>query len=289
MAEAVRPHDPATCRVRGCPIVMHPATLSEWGADGFLIASYHAPTTIPSHAHFPLQLSLPTSGSWLHTFGNAGSTVLMPGMSALIPPGDTHGTRGLAAGELITINAELEWCEEHCDLAAPALRDAKRRTGNAAHLQLLLAHASELLREHQPDELYIASVGLTTTLGVIHAFGLRARPGTRIRLSAPLRRVTRWVDEHLGDRITLSTLARVAGCSQWHLIRLFNAGLGTSPARYVVTRRLERSRQLLRTPGAGIADVALRCGFSSQSHFTRAFVRAFGQSPGAYRSKRSTL
>jgi AraC-like DNA-binding protein len=268
---------------------MHPATLSEWGAGGFLIASYDAPTTIPSHAHFPLQLSLPISGSWLHTFDTASSTVLTPGMAALIPPGDMHGTRGLAAGELITINAELEWCEEHCDLSASALRDAKRRTGNAAHLQLLLAHASELLGEHQPDELYIASVGLTTTLGVIHAFGLRARPSTRIRLSAPLRRVTRWVDEHLGDRITLPTLAHVAGCSQWHLIRLFNAGMGTSPARYVVTRRLERSRQLLRTPGADIAEVALRCGFSSQSHFTRTFARAFGQSPGAYRSKRSTL
>jgi hypothetical protein len=162
MVEPLGPHAAGACRVRGCPVVLHPAGLAEWGANGFLIASYGSPTTIPQHAHFPLQISLPLSGSWLHTFGRLGSTVL-PGMTAFIPSGETHGTRGLEAGELITINAELEWCEEQCDLAMPILRDAKRQTMRAPHLQTMLAHASLLLRTQDPDALYLASIGLTAS------------------------------------------------------------------------------------------------------------------------------
>ncbi|HKV41304.1 MAG TPA: AraC family transcriptional regulator [Blastocatellia bacterium] len=212
--------------------------------------------------------------------------LLTPGNAAFIPSGETHGTRGPDQGELITINAELEWCEENCDLTQSDLGHARLDTVSAGPLRDIMGHASVLLRASDTNELYIESIGITATLGLFHALGLRSRRAPAAQSAGPLRRVTAWIDEHLDEKISLPTLATMATCSQWHLIRLFNSFLGISPARYVTRRRLEKSRELLSAPGSDITDVALRCGFSSQSHFTRAFVREYGQSPGVYRSKR---
>jgi len=55
------------------------------------------------------------------------------------------------------------------------------------------------------------------------------------------------------------------------------------PHRYVLRRRTERARELLRQPGATILEVALACGFSSQSHFATVFRALTGVSPRAYR------
>ena len=281
-------HLNAACRVRGCPLVLPEISFSEWGTDGFLIAAHEAPANIPQHEHFPLQISFPARGSWVHSFGLEGSRILSPGEVAFIPSGSTHSTRGLDSGELITINAELEWCEENCDLTARTLRDANVRITNMPHLRGMLGEVSTLLQEPEPDQLYISSIGLTVTLGVFHRLDLRLQSQTPIGLFGPLRRVSRWVDENLSEKITLKALAFQGGYSQWHLIRLFRTFLGTTPARYVAGRRLERSRELLSIPGADICEIALRCGFSSQSHFTRAFAREYGLTPGAYRSKRRT-
>jgi AraC-like DNA-binding protein len=282
-------YDVAPCTVRGCPIVLPKDTFAEWGASDFLIAALCRPTIIPQHEHFPLQLSFPVSGSWLHSFGPNRSTVLTPGEAVFIPSGETHGTRWVERGELITINAELEWCEENCDIALPVLRKTKVETVNGKVLLGILRHASALLCAKERDELYIGSIGLTATLAIFHHLGLRLRHNISINSPGSLRRVVRWIDEHFGEKITLATLASLADCSQWHLIRLFDSFIGTSPARYVAARRLQKSRELLRAPGSDITDVALQCGFSSQSHFTRAFVRKYGEPPGAYRTKRRSI
>ena len=123
-------------------------TFSEWGGHGFLMASCCDPTTIPRHEHFPLQLSFPVSGSWLHSFGRNGYTVLRAGEAAFIPSGETHSTRWVERGELITINAELEWCEENCDLPVSSLRKAKLETVSGEALREILRHASALLRQN---------------------------------------------------------------------------------------------------------------------------------------------
>jgi len=280
--------DHARCKVRGCPIVLAPDTFAEWGTSDFLLASFSCPTIIPQHEHFPVQLSFPVCGSWSHSLGRNRSAVLVPGEAAFIPSGETHGTRGIEQGELITINAELEWCEENCDLSAASIRRAKCEIMSGKELQGILCGASALLRARDRDELYLGSIGLTATLAVFHHLGLR--PGHNISIHSPgsLRRVVRWIDEHFGEKINLALLASIADCSQWHLIRLFDSFIGTSPARYIVEQRLQKSCEFLRAPGSDITETALRCGFSNQSHFTRAFVRKYGQAPGAYRTKRQS-
>ncbi len=282
-------HDLKTCRVRGCPLILPHDALTEWGSDQFIVASSAGSTKVPEHEHFPLQLSFPISGSWFHSFGQKQSAVLTQGDAAFIPSGERHGYSGVHEGEVITINAELDWCEENCDLSLSALRrvgNDKCKTVGVRPLQGMLRHASGLLRAEARDDLYIGSVGLTATLGVLHELGLRSRCNPSLTSPKPLKQLVRWIDDHLEEKLTLSTLASIANCSSWHVIRLFTAYLKTSPGRYVAEQRLERSRKLLCAPGSDIADVALQCGFSSQSHFTRVFARRYGEPPGVFRAKR---
>ena len=97
-----------------------------------------------------------------------------------------------------------------------------------------------------------------------------------------LRRVRAYIDDHIGERISLSALARQAGVSRFHFARQFRLSTGESPMEYVRRVRIERSKAILQTRDTTIAEVAARLGFSDQSHFTRIFGRLVGVSPGSF-------
>jgi transcriptional regulator GlxA family with amidase domain len=83
----------------------------------------------------------------------------------------------------------------------------------------------------------------------------------------------------------VDTLARRAGMSPRHFVRVFVAQTGESPARYVQRIRLERARQLLEATEESIDRVAEHCGFGTPETMRRTFQRNLGTSPAAYRSR----
>jgi AraC family transcriptional regulator len=98
-----------------------------------------------------------------------------------------------------------------------------------------------------------------------------------------LRRVIEYVDEHLGEDITVADLADLACLSIFHFTRAFAATVGVPPHRYVSRRRLESAKSMLAAGRASLSRIALDCRFSSQSSFARAFRRATGITPAEYR------
>jgi len=97
-----------------------------------------------------------------------------------------------------------------------------------------------------------------------------------------LRRVRVYIDDHIGERISLDELARQAGVSRFHFARQFRLTTGESPMGYVRRVRIERSKSILQTRDVTIAEIAVRLGFSDQSHFTRIFGRLVGVPPGSF-------
>ncbi len=91
--------------------------------------------------------------------------------------------------------------------------------------------------------------------------------------------------EHLEDDIGLDDLAAVAGLSVFHFTRMFANRIGMPPHRYLGQMRLERAKTLLALGRISIAEISGACCFSSQPNFSRAFRRATGTSPLAYRNE----
>jgi len=79
----------------------------------------------------------------------------------------------------------------------------------------------------------------------------------------------------------LDALAREAGASRFQTLRGFARLTGLTPHAYVVQRRLDVARAMIRR-GAALADAASAAGFADQSHFHRSFTRRYGLTPGTY-------
>lgn len=94
-------------------------------------------------------------------------------------------------------------------------------------------------------------------------------------------RAQEFLDANITGPVDSTELEAVSGLSRYSLTRHFRACLGTSPHRYQGMRRLERARHLM-ARGHGLADVAAESGFADQSHMTRQFKRAYGQTPGRW-------
>jgi AraC family transcriptional regulator len=104
--------------------------------------------------------------------------------------------------------------------------------------------------------------------------------------------LTRWqirlsqemIDASLATGIPLKTLAEACGLRTSQFAHAFKRSTGIAPHRWLVNRRLERARTLLRAPTLPLADIALVCGFADQSHFTRTFRRHHGVVPSVWRA-----
>ncbi|MDJ0684477.1 MAG: AraC family transcriptional regulator [Alphaproteobacteria bacterium] len=97
-----------------------------------------------------------------------------------------------------------------------------------------------------------------------------------------LRRIDDWIDAEMHQPIRLSDLASLADLSEFHLHRMFRLARGLAPHAWVSAQRVNRAKDLLRTD-LPIAEIAVTCGFSSQSHMTRIFKRQCGLTPARYR------
>lgn len=95
-----------------------------------------------------------------------------------------------------------------------------------------------------------------------------------------------FIDEHLGEGLTLPAIARPLALSPHHFAHVFKRATGVAPHQYVMRRRVERAKELLVSTSLPIADVALAVGFANQSHFSAAFHRASGMTPQGYRFAR---
>ncbi len=102
-----------------------------------------------------------------------------------------------------------------------------------------------------------------------------------------IRLLRHYLEDHYAAVVTLDDLVNLSGLSAYHLIRVFRAETGLPPHAYLEQVRIHRSRHMLRN-GETIVEVALKTGFTDQSHFTRHFKKMTGVTPGLYRQTART-
>lgn len=127
-------------------------------------------------------------------------------------------------------------------------------------------------------------VGESVVTALFARLAARAVPSPKGALPRAARdRLIGYIDAHLERPVALAELAAVAGVGVRQLCRAFKTSFGESPHQYLLRQRVERAKALLDTDRP-LADIALGCGFSDQSQFTRTFSRVAGTGPAAYRS-----
>jgi transcriptional regulator GlxA family with amidase domain len=87
------------------------------------------------------------------------------------------------------------------------------------------------------------------------------------------------MEADLENPLPLGGLAEAAGLSLRQLERLFAAQLGVRPGRYYRDLRLQRARQLVQQTGLSMMQIAVSTGFSSATHFAKAYGQAYGKAP----------
>jgi len=92
-----------------------------------------------------------------------------------------------------------------------------------------------------------------------------------------------WIDAHAQQPLDLEQVAKEAGLSPFHFLRLFGRVVGVTPHQYLIRSRLRRAAQLLADGERSITDVAFDVGFGDLSNFVRTFRRAARASPRVFR------
>ena len=213
------------------------------------------------------------------------SYLLQDGECALIFPNQFHHYLDLADGD-------VEWLFLTFDLrnsvAIEGLRNTPRALDQSA-LALVDRIVSEFLHPEgiAPDTLSI-SYHLSRLL--LHLLDCPELPADRRDIHSGtsardviLEKINRHVREHLTESLTISDIAKELGYSVSHLRAVFRDRLGVSLGRYMRESRLSEAAQLLQTSGFNISEIGERCGFESLYAFSRAFRKAYGIPPRAYR------
>jgi len=100
-----------------------------------------------------------------------------------------------------------------------------------------------------------------------------------------LRRARDRMDRDYAQPLDLAALARTALMSEGHFSRSFRSAFGETPYSYLMTRRIERAKALLRRGDLSVTEVCFEVGCTSLGSFSARFTELVGESPSAYRSR----
>ena len=101
-------------------------------------------------------------------------------------------------------------------------------------------------------------------------------------------RARKFIDERYDLPLDLNEISKQACLSRYHFLRLFRDTFETTPHQYLIQRRIERAKQLLRSEDLSVTDVCFEVGFQSLGSFSTLFRKCVGEAPLGYRERELT-
>jgi AraC family transcriptional regulator len=165
------------------------------------------------------------------------------------------------------------------------LRPSRKFTDPRLSAMVTAVHA-EMVAGFPSGRLFLDSVEQAMAVTLVNGHAVRHRPAQIYRGglgSGRLRRIKELVHAKMEDDLSLDEMAQSVGLSTAHFARMFRKSTGQTPHQFVLRQRLERAKEMLRSPDSRVLDVAVACGFKTQQHFAQAFRDVWGVSPTVYR------
>ena len=156
-------------------------------------------------------------------------------------------------------------------------------------LTALLQQLRDEANERKPSRLSVRGLSQTMAVYLARNYTVLGEGSERENSALPgfkLRRVTDWMTEHMAERFSLVRVAKQAGMSEFHFIRLFKRATGLPPSRYLIKLRMDTARRLLRETRMSVISVANELGYENPSHFAKLFRKDTGLTPTDYRRER---
>ena len=100
-----------------------------------------------------------------------------------------------------------------------------------------------------------------------------------------LSRARRFIDESYQLPLDLGEISKQACLSRYHFLRLFRDTFETTPHQYLIQKRIEKAKELLRLRSLSVTDVCFEVGFESLGSFSSLFRKCVGDPPSGYRQR----
>jgi AraC family transcriptional regulator len=266
--------------------------------NGLTLMRERGDSTRGVHRHDFHMLLLQTQGTTIvrwRSQTDSGTTVLEPGNLAVFAANARHGTcnsRPQRPEEVteqivaLVTNTMLQEAAEAALLRPSSVHLKEKRIFRDRPLERILwalrdagmqdGPAGSLVGEMLSSAIALHLVGnhVSGPPAVVHKGGIPRHQ---------LRHVLDYVEGHLEEDLSLSSLAKEATMSLFHFSRAFRQSTGQSPYQYVLHRRIELAKALLRSGELTVGEVGLRTGFVQQNHFARLFQKKTGVTPTDYR------
>lgn len=254
------------------------------GADGIeRMEAFFQGYAYDPHRHDTYAFGLTLSG--VQCFDYRGSRRdSLTGHAIVLHPDEVHnGRSGIAEG----FSYRMLYVEPRLIRAAMGERGKALPFVSAAVTQdvRLVGAVAHALRDLDAplDEFAAGDILLPLADALLELDPSVLRQGSKLIDRTATERARQHLDANAGKTVDSSELEAITGLDRFALARHFRAAFGTSPYNYLVMRRLQRARRLLRD-GVSLAEAAFACGFADQSHLTRQFRRAYGVTPGRWRA-----
>lgn len=240
----------------------------------------------PAHYHDEFVIAAFSRGAQRHRISRFEG-IAEAGALMIIPPGEVH------TGEAVERADGWDYCafypsarfvedmaddvlggRGYVDFGCEILRHDPQLTERLMKLSANLATAGDVLeKESMTYEMFGQ---------VISRYGERSAQARRpAEAGADMRHVVAFLNDNFSRRLTVKSIASVAGLSEYHFMRAFRSATGLSVHQYLTQIRITRDKAML-AKDISSAQIALSVGFFDQSHFINRFRSYFGVTPCAY-------
>ena len=246
------------------------------------------PEYVSSKHLLRLNTGIPSSNEWFID-GRSRQTRDQAGAVSILPAG-THVSVVANRTSCLVLEMDPLHLQQSVNHSAGGdIELAVKLTTPDRHIELLMTAMQAGLEAGSPaGPLYGESLGNSLGTYLVQRFGVFTPKLEEYRGGLPkprLNRVREYIEQHLSDNISLTALAEAAGLSMYHFAKAFKQSTGATPHQYVLERKIDLAKQLLRDPNRSVLEASARTGFVDQSHFTKIFHRLVGVTPTEYRNQ----
>jgi AraC family transcriptional regulator len=209
----------------------------------------------------------------------------------LAPAGEPKALRHKEEAELVKVRLAPSFVAGILD--GVAVRGAGRvelldnfGTRDALIEDLTRRLVSELKSDAFGSRLYVDTLATELVVHLLRHYSTATKLTNGASSALPrykLQRVTDYINDNLREELTLRKMSAMLSMSPYHFAHAFRQTTGLAPHRFVITRRIELAKHLLRETDLSITEIAHQVGYSNQSNFSVVFHRFAGQTPRQFR------